>query len=388
MSSLENLCIFAIFLFFIGASFGSFFKLIVDRYETESSFILKPSYCFSCKEKLLWWHNIPLISYIVLRGKCFFCKSKISFSLFLAELFSGIIISSIFVLAWLKLYPVTDLVFLLVFFLILILLTFFDLKHKIVPHFITYSGILLFLIYSTLVKKSFLNSISSLGVAFVFMDLLYFFATLIKKFKLEINLIFILLLVWSLLFFFNQSLYFLVLPVLVYFILQKKEIPLWLYITSGFLLAFVFLVQLIKISLLDFDFDKLVVFLSGIGFIYLICEVVFYLVDLILQRLHSITYSGQDKSCPYSTQHSALSTNVAIGGGDITIFALISVYLGIKIGFLVLFIASFLAVVSHFIMRFVSMFFSRSLQPGAYVPFVPFLSAACFIIIIIKLMVS
>lgn len=380
-----NVCLLTIFLFFIGASFGSFFKLIVDRHEKGPSFILRSSYCFSCKEKLLWWHNIPVISYLLLRGQCFFCKSKIDFNSFWAEIFSGVITSSIFALAYLKLYPIIDLVFLLIFFLILILLTFFDLKHKIVPHFITYSGILLFLAYSVLAKKSFLISIGSVGMAFIFMDLLCFFATLIKKFKLEINLIFVPLLIWSFLFFFNQSLYFLVLPVLVYFIFQKKEMPLQLYTPLGFLLLIVFLIQFIKISLLDFDFDKLIIFLGGIGFIYLICEVIFYLVEILFDyatRSHRV----QHLDLPHS---SFVSSNITIGGGDITIFALISVYLGIKIAFLVLFIASFLAVISHFTLRLATRFISRGSKfQSQYIPFVPFLSFACFIIIIIKLLVS
>ena len=78
-----------------------------------------------------------------------------------------------------------------------------------------------------------------------------------------------------------------------------------------------------------------------------------------------------------------LQEGITIGGGDITVFALISIFLGNKGGFLTLFIASLLASISHFTVRVAS---DRLKIPeekySQYVPFVPFLTIACFIIII------
>lgn len=366
--------IVTIFVFFIGASFGSFFKLIVDRYDKEISFIFKPSYCLLCKENLHWWQNIPIVSYLILKGKCYFCKSKIDFNMFLAELITGLITACIFVLNYLKHYSLISICFLILFFLILIFLSFFDLKHRIVPHLVTYSGILIFLTYNWVFHKSFVNSLSSLGLAFIFMDLLYFYSTIVKKFQLEHNLLFIPLILWSFFFLFNQNLYFLVVLIVIYFFLQNCKFPTWFYVFSGIILSIMFLLQLVKISFIDLDFDKLITFFSGVGLIYLFCEIIFYFICLFIALIKNELAIQYSASNPHS---SVLNPNITIGGGDITIFALISTYLGFKFAILVLFLASLFALCSPLILKNIKL----------YVPFVPCLSLACFIIVIIKLLI-
>jgi len=86
-----NIVIAGITSFFFGSCIGSFFKLVIDRYGTENSFVFKPSFCLNCKNKLNWWQNIPIISYLLLRGKCFFCKTSIDPTCFYWEMFIAMI---------------------------------------------------------------------------------------------------------------------------------------------------------------------------------------------------------------------------------------------------------------------------------------------------------
>ena len=80
-----------IFIFIFGCSMGSFVRLVADRYLREESWIFKRSYCFHCGMKLKWISMIPLISWMIQKGKCTFCHGKIPFSYFLTELFFGLI---------------------------------------------------------------------------------------------------------------------------------------------------------------------------------------------------------------------------------------------------------------------------------------------------------
>ena len=90
--------IFLLFIFCIGTVIGSFLNVVILRAFSGESIILPPSKCPKCKNKLKWWHNIPILSYILLRGKCYFCKEKISIQYQIVEFITGVI----FVLVFLK----------------------------------------------------------------------------------------------------------------------------------------------------------------------------------------------------------------------------------------------------------------------------------------------
>ena len=101
-----------IVVFITGLAFASFVSMLVSRIEKSlhSAFEIKKifgigkysrSYCDSCKRKLFWWENIPLLSYIALKGKCFKCHSPISFWYFVTEFFTGTIFVIVFLL-WQK----------------------------------------------------------------------------------------------------------------------------------------------------------------------------------------------------------------------------------------------------------------------------------------------
>ena len=365
---MNNFYVFSVsvlFVFIISACLGSFFKLVVDRYGTSDSYILKSSHCTSCKNKLFWWQNIPIISFLFLRGKCFFCKSEISRECFYSELFTASSVMLMFVVLINKGCNVFNTFFVLFVFLILILLSMFDLKHRIIPHSITYSVIILVLAGRMYLSRAFHLQVQppliDLGVAFLSMDFLCLLVSCFKRHKIDVNnLMFAPLLVWTLYCPFYENVYFISVPILLFyglnyfqFVLPKIE-KMWL------LFAVIFFLILFKILFLDADFSKLTVLFFGIGIIYFFCEIMFYFISLFLSNS-----SLSDKSSSHDKQI------IAMGGGDITVFALISASLGYKYSFFILFIASLVALLAK-----------QKHQDSLYVPFVPYLTTGFFIIII------
>ena len=117
------------FAFIFGLLFGSFLNVVILRIPKEESVVFDGSYCYSCGEKLKPWHNIPLFSWLFLRGKCAFCKSKISVQYPLIELTSGLLF-----LAVAFQYGLSLPAFLIALsFLMLLALSMIDFKYKMVP---------------------------------------------------------------------------------------------------------------------------------------------------------------------------------------------------------------------------------------------------------------
>jgi leader peptidase (prepilin peptidase) / N-methyltransferase len=72
-----------------GLAFGSFLNVCISRWPKEESVIVPRSHCPHCERLLAWWENIPLISFLALRGRCRTCKSSIGLRYPLVELAVG-----------------------------------------------------------------------------------------------------------------------------------------------------------------------------------------------------------------------------------------------------------------------------------------------------------
>lgn len=114
--------------FIIGLCIGSFLNVVILRALSEESIVFPASKCPKCQNKLKWWHNIPVLSYIFLRGKCAFCKEHISIQYPIIELLTAIIFTVIF----LKYGFSIDTLFIWVISAMLIVLAGTDIKEKVV----------------------------------------------------------------------------------------------------------------------------------------------------------------------------------------------------------------------------------------------------------------
>ena len=120
-----------------GAIIGSFLNVVIHRLPLEESIVFPNSRCPSCGAALAFYDNIPVLSYVVLGGKCRGCKERISFRYPAVELLTAALFVAV---AWHDGLSAA-LPFDLVFVSALVALVFIDAEHMILPNVITYPGI-------------------------------------------------------------------------------------------------------------------------------------------------------------------------------------------------------------------------------------------------------
>lgn len=118
-------------LFILGLCFGSFFNVVIYRLPAGESILNPPSHCPSCQKPIRWYDNLPLLSYLILKGKCRDCGSKISWRYPLIEILTGFIFLASYYLAF---QSVNLSFFLNLFFLsVLLVVAFIDFDTFIIP---------------------------------------------------------------------------------------------------------------------------------------------------------------------------------------------------------------------------------------------------------------
>lgn len=154
------LILLLLFIFCIGTVIGSFLNVVILRAFSGESIVLPPSKCPKCQNRLKWWHNIPLLSYILLRGKCYFCKEKISIQYPIIEFITGIL----FVIVFLKFGMTVETVFAFIIASLLVVISVTDIKEKVVFDAHTYALIgtgLVYAIYLTIMQIINVNTSST-----------------------------------------------------------------------------------------------------------------------------------------------------------------------------------------------------------------------------------
>jgi len=133
-----------IFIILFGLIWGSFLNVLIYRLPLGLSIVKPRSFCPHCRQKIKFYDNIPLISFLILRGKCRSCSEKISFTYPLVELLTP--------LSFVLIYTHYSLSFFFfascLFSSMLIVLAFIDYYHQVLPDEITLPGIALALLYS------------------------------------------------------------------------------------------------------------------------------------------------------------------------------------------------------------------------------------------------
>lgn len=115
--------------FILGVLLGSFLNVVILRIPQDESVIKGFSHCPTCRNTLKPWHNVPLFSWIFLRGKCAYCGSKISLQYPLIELLSGMVFLTLAMKFGLS-FPALLIGF---SFLTLLALSLIDFKYKMIP---------------------------------------------------------------------------------------------------------------------------------------------------------------------------------------------------------------------------------------------------------------
>ncbi len=167
----------AIFVFTLGLVIGSFLNVCIYRIPIEKSIIYPPSSCPNCNMRIKWYDNIPIISYMVLRGKCRYCKQPISPIYPLIELLSGLLSLSIFFQYG---YSFQTIAF-LIFTYALIVGSVIDIKHYIIPDRISLGLITIGIMFSYFLPIGIKNSVIGALFGFAILYIIALFGKLAFK---------------------------------------------------------------------------------------------------------------------------------------------------------------------------------------------------------------
>ena len=130
-----------------GLLVGSFLNVLILRLPKEDDIVFKSSHCPSCLKKIKWYMNIPVLSYIFLRGRCHFCGVKISLQYPIIELFTGFV-SLYFAPKLLTIEGLYNYSFYFSVFCVFLVHFIIDIRHKILPDSLNIYLFLLFICYS------------------------------------------------------------------------------------------------------------------------------------------------------------------------------------------------------------------------------------------------
>ncbi len=160
--SIQGIILIQLWIFGLGLVIGSFLNVCIHRIPEGISIVWPSSKCVYCNKRIVWYDNIPVLSYFFLRGKCRHCQGKISVQYPIVEFFTGIV----FLLVFRSVIIVSGglicaYIFFIIFCCLLIVGSFVDLRLHIIPNEITYTGLILAPIASLLCTGSHMNS--SLG---------------------------------------------------------------------------------------------------------------------------------------------------------------------------------------------------------------------------------
>jgi leader peptidase (prepilin peptidase) / N-methyltransferase len=132
--------VFSVASFILGAVVGSFLNVVILRLPTEGeSIVFPPSRCPRCKAEIRWFDNIPLLSYLILGGRCRSCRTRISLQYPLVELCMALLSLALYT----KLGLSFEFFFYFLFLAALVAIIFIDIAHQIIPNTISLPGILI-----------------------------------------------------------------------------------------------------------------------------------------------------------------------------------------------------------------------------------------------------
>lgn len=167
----------SILFFVLGMCIGSFSNVLIYRLPKSQSINFPASHCMSCNTPLKFYHNIPIISWIFLRGKCAFCKEKISIQYPIVELLSAILMT----ISYLYEISIIKACILGVCFILLLALSIIDLKYKAVPDSLLYSCLIVSLFYGFYDEQYTKTLLNASIFAFIFWFLRFIVSKFMKK---------------------------------------------------------------------------------------------------------------------------------------------------------------------------------------------------------------
>ncbi len=174
--------VLTLILFLLGVSVGSFLNVVADRVPAGKSIIRPPSHCFNCGHELEPRDLFPIISYLLLKGKCRYCGQSFTARSMLVELATGLL----FVMAFFAFGLSWQLAAVIIFGSFYIVLFIASLEQGVLPPVIVYPGIALSLVLALFnplsgIRPDFIGAAAGLGVSVGFFFLLWSVPRLFRK---------------------------------------------------------------------------------------------------------------------------------------------------------------------------------------------------------------
>lgn len=156
------LIIYTLFIFLLGLGIGSFLNVLVLRLGTGRGVVATRSHCFACGKTLAWYELIPLVSFLIQKGRCRKCGSRISWQYPVVELLTGMLFVTIASKTFLSYsvesfnlvefftlnsMPLLTFAYWVVIFSILLAISIYDVRHMIIPNQFVYTFIALAFIF-------------------------------------------------------------------------------------------------------------------------------------------------------------------------------------------------------------------------------------------------
>jgi len=132
-------------IFIFGLIIGSFLNVVICRLETEKSIFFARSECPKCGVVLKWYDLIPVLSFLIQKGKCQYCSKKISWQYLIVEILTACLFLLIF--REFSFFQIPNLIFYLIIICFLIIVFVYDLRHYIIPDKIVFPAIIIGLAY-------------------------------------------------------------------------------------------------------------------------------------------------------------------------------------------------------------------------------------------------
>lgn len=165
--------VIVVFMLAVGLAVGSFLNVCIYRLPRHESLLFPASHCPSCNRSLSWFENLPLVSWLVLLGRCRSCRTPIGVQYPLVEAITGgIFVSAYLIYGWTPLLAAR-----LLFASAMIVLFVIDLHHRILPNVITLPGIVIGFVLSVFLppglRSSLIGIIAGGGVLFAIGEAYY-----------------------------------------------------------------------------------------------------------------------------------------------------------------------------------------------------------------------
>jgi prepilin signal peptidase PulO-like enzyme (type II secretory pathway) len=167
-STASNPLALSLFAGLIGLIVGSFLNVLALRSLSGDSVVWPPSRCPKCEKAIAVWDNIPVLSYLLLKGRCRHCSQPISLQYPAVELATALS----FVVLVKTFGPTWQAFGMAVFVATLIAVTVTDIHEKLIPHDITYPSMIFGIGFSSFVRKDVLGAMAGIGASYILFDFL------------------------------------------------------------------------------------------------------------------------------------------------------------------------------------------------------------------------